>query len=117
MAGSLVLSSRNAHTQDTQNSSEDQPCVQPNPAAQLRSFGAGPRSQIIERCVQSQWIHSILCRFARLLQDYIILSAANSGARNNSAEARSRQIVTFALRLNECSEKAIAFKLPGNMEQ
>ena len=46
------------------------------------------------------------------------MSAANSGARNTSVEARSRQIVMFALRLrlNESSQKVIAFKLTGHME-
>ena len=50
------------------------------------------------------------------------MSAANSGARNTSVEARSRQIVMFALRLglNESSQKVISvisFKLTGHMEQ
>lgn len=94
MAGSLVLNSRKAHTQDPQNPSEDQPCVQPNPVAQLRSFGAGRRSQAIERSVKSHWIYPDSYHFFADLQEPILLSAANLGARNTSAEARSRQIVS-----------------------
>lgn len=117
MAGSLVLNSRKAHTQDPQNPSEDQPCVQPNPVAQLRSFGAGRRSQAIERSVKSHWIYPdllyhVFCRFAgTYLYCPQLIRVQETHLQRQEADRLS------ALRLDERSQKAIAFKLPGNSDE